>query len=206
MERNLTFPTYFDRYLAGEHVQVWSDLVALGELVREKPVASDAWAVARETMRRARENIATLLSRLETVGYECGYVWMQGLGRESRTQGEWGSHSPYAAPPAGIADQLRAAEGRFGPLPLSVHAWFETIGMVDFVGRPPRHWSLAANTHSPDGGHLLDRTEDQLDWSGLDPLCIWTLEDALAIADMPSSGLDVKGKASHCARLPAPRA
>jgi hypothetical protein len=46
---------YYDRYQRGERVQVWSDLIALGEAVRQEPVYSDAVAVARETMTRARQ-------------------------------------------------------------------------------------------------------------------------------------------------------
>jgi hypothetical protein len=60
---------FCDRYQAGEHQQVWLELVALGDAVRQEPVYSDALAVASETMRRARENIQTLISRLHDVGY-----------------------------------------------------------------------------------------------------------------------------------------
>jgi hypothetical protein len=62
-------PTFYDRYRAGEHQQVWSELVSLGEAVRQEPVCSDAVAVARETMRRARTNIETLINRLHALGY-----------------------------------------------------------------------------------------------------------------------------------------
>jgi hypothetical protein len=54
---------YLERYLVGEHEQVWAELVALGEAVRDEPVYSDALVVARETMRRARWNIETLIPR-----------------------------------------------------------------------------------------------------------------------------------------------
>jgi len=36
--------SYLERYLAGEHEQVWAELVALGPAVREEPVYSDALA------------------------------------------------------------------------------------------------------------------------------------------------------------------
>src|SRR5580658_5074695 len=62
-------PTYIDRYLAGERVAVWNELIALGEAVRRKPVQADANAVAEETMRRARQNIEVLIPRLSGVGY-----------------------------------------------------------------------------------------------------------------------------------------
>jgi hypothetical protein len=61
---------YYDRYQRGERIQVWSDLIALGEAVRQEPVYSDAVAVARETMTRARQNVETLITRLDGIGYE----------------------------------------------------------------------------------------------------------------------------------------
>jgi hypothetical protein len=48
--------SYLERYLTGEHEQVWAELVALGAAVRDEPLYSDALAVARETMRRAVEH------------------------------------------------------------------------------------------------------------------------------------------------------
>jgi hypothetical protein len=62
-------PTYIKRYLAGERVEVWNELMALGEAVRHKPLQTDANAVAKETMRRARCNIETLIPRLAGIGY-----------------------------------------------------------------------------------------------------------------------------------------
>ena len=61
---------YDDRYQRGERIQVWSDLIALGEAVRQEPVYSEAMAVARETMARARQNVETLITRLDGIGYE----------------------------------------------------------------------------------------------------------------------------------------
>jgi hypothetical protein len=72
---------YYDRYQRGERIEVWSDLIALGEAVRQEPVYSDAVAVARETMTRARENVETLITRLDGIGYEflTPQLAMQGL-------------------------------------------------------------------------------------------------------------------------------
>lgn len=61
-------PTYLERYLAGEHEPVWSELVALGPAVRQEPVLADASAVAYEVVRRARANIETLIDRLQHTG------------------------------------------------------------------------------------------------------------------------------------------
>lgn len=69
--------TYLERYLAGEHKQVWDELTALGAAVRAEPLYSDALAVARETMRRVRQNLELLVPRLVAVGYQFGYGWIQ---------------------------------------------------------------------------------------------------------------------------------
>ena len=57
------------RYEAGEHEAVWAELTALGAKVREAPHVDDAWAVARETMRRARHNVEQIIRRLDAMGY-----------------------------------------------------------------------------------------------------------------------------------------
>ena len=58
------------RYQAGEHEAVWADMMALGAAVRKPPYAEDAWAVARETMRRARHNVELIIRRLDQLGYQ----------------------------------------------------------------------------------------------------------------------------------------
>ena len=61
--------TYLQRYLRPEYserLNVWAELVAT---IREEPAYSDAQAVAREMMQRAKHNIALLHSRLTELGY-----------------------------------------------------------------------------------------------------------------------------------------
>jgi hypothetical protein len=69
--------TYLERYLAGEYEPVWDELTALGAAVRDEPLYGDALAVARETMRRVRANLETLIPRLVKTGYQFGYGWVQ---------------------------------------------------------------------------------------------------------------------------------
>ena len=59
-----------ERYRNGEYQQVWRDLVALGDRVRDPEHFDAAREVAAETMRRARHNVELILSRLEKLGYE----------------------------------------------------------------------------------------------------------------------------------------
>ncbi len=61
--------SFLARYQAGEHEQVWAELVALGPAVREEPVRSEARAVAEEMMRRAQHNVGLIVERLREIGY-----------------------------------------------------------------------------------------------------------------------------------------
>lgn len=45
--------SYLDRYLEGEYVEVWAELVGLGSAIQDEPIRSDAVAVANEMMKRA---------------------------------------------------------------------------------------------------------------------------------------------------------
>lgn len=131
-------PTYLERYLAGEHERVWAELLALGPRVREEPVATDAYAVAHETMRRVRHNIELLVPRLEAAGYQFGYTWVHGRKFPS------GLPDPVFSPPSHDAAQLLTKlETRVGDLPVSLRAFYEVVGAVNFVGEPPSTWSSA---------------------------------------------------------------
>lgn len=76
MPRMPTRTTFLERYLKGEHEQVWAELHALGKHARDEPLFTDALSVARETMRRARHNIEVLVPRLQSLGYIFGYAWL----------------------------------------------------------------------------------------------------------------------------------
>ena len=83
--RTKMMPTFLERYMSGEHVEVWADLVTMGDRVRQEPVLGDAQAVADETMRRARQNIETLIPRLAEAGYRFGVPMIE-------NQLEWLNH------------------------------------------------------------------------------------------------------------------
>ncbi|BDI29847.1 hypothetical protein CCAX7_18980 [Capsulimonas corticalis] len=128
-------PSYLERYQSGEREQVWSELTALGAAVRTEPLFSDAMAVARETMARARQNIELIIPRLETIGYHL----------ESQTDGDEyflsGYSNPITPAPATIAAHLDAVEEIIGKFPLSLRAWYETVGNVNLIGAHP-NWDI----------------------------------------------------------------
>lgn len=127
--------TYFARFWAGDCEEVWNELRGLGERVREEPIYSDALGVARETMRRVRSNIELLIPRLERVGYRFGY---NGLAVDP----EFAAHQPsvFKAPHRNVHHTLEQLEGLIGTLPMSLYAWYEQVGEVNFVGQAPDSW------------------------------------------------------------------
>jgi len=111
---------YLRRYVAGEHERVWGELISFGEAVREEPLLTEAKAVARETMKRARKNIARIIGRLEKLGYKFHR-----------------SDEYYVRPARDIKRRISQFESLAGPLPISLRAWYETVGSVCLMGDYP---------------------------------------------------------------------
>ncbi len=192
--------TYLERYLAGEHEGIWAELLALGERVREEPVYSDALAVARETMRRVRHNIEMLVPRLEQVGYRFGYEWLE------EDELDFADHQPpvFAPPKPDVQERVTELETLAGVLPLSLQAWYETVGAVNFVGMEPEHWRQLAPVDTARDAFLafLDShphasaeevqqylrehpaltASSEEEQVGLDPLQVFPIEDHLEMA------------------------
>ncbi len=78
--------SYLERYTNGEYEQVWDELFHLGMGIRHEDFYPDALAVARETMRRVRQNIELLINRLVQIGFIFGY--------DHRIQPAFGEHHP----------------------------------------------------------------------------------------------------------------
>ncbi len=144
--------TYLERYSSGEYELVWNELQALGPRVRREPYYSQARDVATETMRRVRRNCEKVVTRLKAAGYTFG-VYPDGSSGYY-TEGE------LVPPSASIQDDLESLEEQAGPLPLSLAAFWQEVGSVDFVGRHPS-WP-----------------------NGLDPLVVYSPEGTLAEMDM----------------------
>lgn len=152
----------FDRYLAGEHEEVWRDLVSLGEQALAEQHIADAQAVAYETMERVARNIAILSDRLRTLGYR--FVWPgshDGLFGLRKAK----AHEPHVMPAADAFDTILATEEIIGgPLPLSLRAFFEVVGEINFNGDHP---DLA-----PEDSAVAP-----------DPLVVCSADDALAMIE-----------------------
>lgn len=119
-------PAFLNRYRSGEYEQVWADLLELGDRVRQEPVFSDALAVARETMTRARANLDILIPRLDALGFRFQ------MPRHPTSPLELAVRNP---PPPDAPAQVDEIDRLIGPIPLSLRAWYEIVGGVCLVGR-----------------------------------------------------------------------
>src|SRR5262249_18397695 len=123
-----------ERYRQGECEEVWAELLALGGQIREQPLNVEVQSVVLETMNRARANIELLVPRLTSLGYRF-------------------AHPDRVFVPADEETRRLVAEveRRAGPLPLSLRAWCEVVGEVNFMGSHPR---LSSYFQSPGGAEL----------------------------------------------------
>jgi len=148
------------RYHDGEHEQVWADLRELGPAVRDDGVLDDARMVAVETMRRVRHNVEVLRRRLDDAGYR-----FKDPGRV---------HLP---PPTDVTARLDRFEELNGPLPLSLRAFYEVVGTVDFT----QSWDQLVNWYERE---RRSAPTDPIEYLGeYDPLMIEPLIDTYATWD-----------------------
>jgi hypothetical protein len=126
--------SYLERYRQGECEQVWAELLALGGQIREPRLYAEALSVAHETMTRARANIELLVPRLTSLGYQF-------------------AHPDRVFVPADEEFRRLVAdvERRAGPLPLSLRAWCDVVGEVNFIGSHPK---LSTYLQSPSGEEI----------------------------------------------------
>jgi hypothetical protein len=117
--------SYLERYLEFaslnyDNKRIWAELMSLGADIRQEPLYSDARAVARQATMRARQNVETLIERLNTLEY-----------RFLVPQEVW------IPPDEASAAALDALELQYGLLPLSLRMWYEVVGSVNFMGAHP---------------------------------------------------------------------
>jgi hypothetical protein len=159
---------------ATETREVWRELDALGASVRDDAHAADALAVAYETMHRVEANVRTLVDRLAAVGYAFGSdgspsgvpplsgvfgALMNAFVRSASPKGGRASAAPPHVPPGPNAPrELASFEKRFGTLPLSLRAFYETVGQVDLTGRHPTLRTSRAGTRTRWSFQTRERT------------------------------------------------
>jgi len=118
-----------ERYRAGEHEQVWSELHSLGAAALSDEHRGQAEQVIAETMRRVRGNCEKIVSRLHAMGYRFG-IYPDG------SAGYYSMGPLFDPNDDGEAD-IATLESAVGPLPLSLLAFWRIVGSVDLVGMYP---------------------------------------------------------------------
>lgn len=155
---------YLKRYHDGEYERVWEELIALGPDVREEPHYPQALEVAAETMRRVRRDCEILVARLQSLGYVFG-IYPDG------TTGYY-TEGPLVPPSKATGSDIAELEEQAGPLPISLVAFWEEVGLIDFVGRHP-DWGDSLDpvvVTSPAGALSLLYEEEDAEWfAGLAP-------------------------------------
>jgi hypothetical protein len=151
-----------DRYVGGEHREVWRELLALGAEVRNDSHAADALAVAYETMRRVEANVRTLVERLTGMGYVFaahgegqgrggvvshisgflgsllkGSANLTGPALGANASAHYGAGAAHVPPTPTAREDVARFEKEFGVLPLSLRAFYEVVGEVNLMGRHP---------------------------------------------------------------------
>jgi hypothetical protein len=179
---------FFDRYRAGEHAAVWSELIARGPSVRSDPLAADALAVAYEIMRRIDRNLRTIVERLVEMRFR--FTTPDGRPRKPA--------EAHVSPGPRTSQQLRRLEKSVGSLPISLRAYLEVVGSVDLIGRHPA-LAPAEGTAAP----------DPLVVSGLDDLLAQTgdeQDDVLVLAPDDLHKAGTSGGDPYSMAVPEPAA
>ncbi|MGA8117219.1 MAG: hypothetical protein WCA46_26595 [Actinocatenispora sp.] len=113
-------PDWLTRYRAGQHVLVWREMRRLGAAIRTGALADEARAVVAETMSRVRENVELVRKRLLAVGYDFMVPY----------------HEVHAPPADDTTTALDEFEAAHDVMPLSLRAFYEIVGTVDFRQAP----------------------------------------------------------------------
>lgn len=181
-----------ERYEAGEHTQVWDELVALGPDVFDERWRPEAELVAAATMQRVAANLALVVVRLTAMGYRFGgrhnhnqrRRTIEDLGlRDSMAAagrdvswvdaGDVEEHVMGWAPPGPEVEAgLRKLDDVVGPLPLSFAHLVRGVDRVDLTGSFP-DWDPAAYTFAAVGDDdppaaAFGLVSDPVNFNGID--------------------------------------
>ncbi|MEZ6134913.1 MAG: hypothetical protein R3C53_08395 [Pirellulaceae bacterium] len=103
------------RYVNGEHLETWAELVNLGSEVYQMRYFDDAVAICREVVDRSLKNLESLKKTLLDLGYmfEHGEACLKVHQKNN-------------------FDELLEVQSSLGTFPIILQAWYERIERVDF--------------------------------------------------------------------------
>lgn len=125
MERDEKMVDFYERYQVCMDVyqhskRVWGELLSLGEGIHQEPISHQVRGVVYGTMKRVKENVATLIDRLYDLDYQFAYP-----------DEMWVKPNPITS------SFLDSIEEQYGLLPRSIRGWYEVVGSVNFMGQHP---------------------------------------------------------------------
>jgi hypothetical protein len=153
--------SYHGRYLAGDHVAVWRELIELGGRAYEPDVFEDALAVCREIVSRAATNLRLLRERLTQLGYQFDHP------QEALVE---------AGPGADAV--IQDFEAEFGELPLIARVWYRNLASVDFLQAPSQLINPRTRIRNPDPNAPPPPAPDVAGLGSHLVLRFWSLETA----------------------------
>jgi hypothetical protein len=175
---------HLERYLDGQHEQVWTELVGIGPSIRDDPEEwADARAVAEETMRRVRANVARLREGLPAIGYE--FANPDGV---------------LVDPTDDVRAELDRLEAATGPIPLAVRVFCEVVGSVDLSGEHPEwpHQLLDPLMFETSVDYWIDSHEDMREQGAITDAEPYELD--FSPDDLHKA--DISGGAPYAVRVP----
>lgn len=127
----MTTPDWLERYRAGHEDEVWAELRALGDGVRDHEYLDTAIAVCDEMAHRALLNVERVISGLKGQGYRFTTNDDSGI-----------IVQPHSRPTSDADDLATWLDHHFG-VPLALQSWLRIVGDVWLVGVYPK-WPTAA--------------------------------------------------------------
>jgi hypothetical protein len=118
-------PNLLERYLQGEHREVWDELRSHEQIPVDQQ--DEAWLVATETMRRVARNADRLAARLKASGWKSLTGALRTPIRDSDKQ---------------VIQRIEQFTG--APVPLSLQAFWLHVGGIDFV------WDYESKSAAPE--------------------------------------------------------
>jgi hypothetical protein len=135
----------------------WWGLQKLGNLRIATTEWEEAYAVARETMGRVRDNVEIIIEFLMANGYRFGVIADDGLALRD----------PWLPPPDHTPALLTELDELVGPIPLSLRAWWEIVGDVRLVGAfPDEEETEAGVTFAMNDPLWIEGLPQLLQWRG----------------------------------------
>jgi hypothetical protein len=110
--------TFLERYLSGDHYDVWRELEDLGPVPPDHEQRADVDAVATETMRRVSGHVRRIEGQLRNLGFQPAEEVNRAINDGER------------------ADLVRI-EKELGGLPAALKAMYLVVGPVSFMGDCP---------------------------------------------------------------------